>query len=161
MKGWMIRRDQEVWEWSWNGVGKKWEGSSVNRVGFRQKDDGGWITWPGMCIEGKMPVWGCKSLSPSTERRPLKAFFFLWRGICGLSYGWRRVFIGIEENSFVFRNHNLAPGVGMQVIWPGMSLLKGGSILQDFHSRGGRGPFNTSYDLNIPRRQEWERSKRP
>lgn len=29
------------------------------------------------------------------------------------------------ENSFVFRNHNLAPGVGMQVIWPGMSLLKG------------------------------------
>lgn len=45
-------------ELEWGG--KKWEGSSVNRVEFRQKDDGGWITWPGMCIEGKMPVWGVK-----------------------------------------------------------------------------------------------------
>lgn len=22
MKGWMIRKDQEVWEWSWSWVGK-------------------------------------------------------------------------------------------------------------------------------------------
>lgn len=41
--------------------------------------------------------------------------------------GGEGVFIGIVENSSVFRIQSLISGVGMQVIWPGMSLLKGGS----------------------------------
>lgn len=81
--------------------------------------------------------WSCsaKAICVLTVWRLLKGALGLGRGGpskpfevrgYGLSYGWDKVFIGIEEKSSVPRIQNLVSGMGKLVIWPGMSLLKGG-----------------------------------
>ena len=71
-----------------------------------------------------------------------------------------RDFIGIEEKSFVPRIQHLVSGMGMQVIWPGMSLLKGGSYSPGLSQLGRDRTLLSSCVLNIPRRQrERERER--